>query len=370
MKNLFMFLVLGFLFPAMLLAQIDSLYEALAEAIEEDNGISEILVDLQKNPFNINTINREELKIFPFLNESHIDSIFAHRPYTQKRQVRKILDKDTYKLLRPFFIIKPIPRSFDLQITQRNYLPMYKVKGIKEKKFRGNEYDNYSKIRFQYSKSIVGGLLIQKDLGENEIYDHYSGFLQWQNRNIKIILGNYQMQFGHGLITDSPYAAQKSVFALAPLRSTNSGGRHYLSSSEFTSFSGIFTHYSRIKNLSFNMFYANTLRDGNIDYSNQYVIGINTSGYHRTENEYYKKDLIREITTGGNVIYNITETIEAGFFSANVNYKPSIIYDQITQTEKELRRNYFQFSGKQIEINSFFIYSHFQIHKFAKRNHQ
>ena len=180
MRYFFIFLFLGFLFPGIVHAQVDSLYEALNESIEEDNGLSEIFEELQRNPFNINTIAREELRVFPFLNESHIDSILAYRPFIQKRQVRQILDKDTYNFLRPFFVVKPIPKLLKVQFTQRNYLPMYKVKGIKENKFRGNEYDNYSKIRFHTSESITGGFLIQKDLGENEIYDHYSGFLQWQ----------------------------------------------------------------------------------------------------------------------------------------------------------------------------------------------
>ena len=180
MKILFIFLLFGFLLQGVLLAQIDSLFEALNESIEEDNGLSEILEELQRNPFNINTISKSELKNFPFLNETQIDSILQHRPFTQKREVRQILDKDIYKFLRPFFIVKPIPKLFTVQFTQRNYLPLYKVKGIKENKFRGNEIDNYSKIRFQYSESVNGGLLIQKDLGENDIHDHLSGFLQWQ----------------------------------------------------------------------------------------------------------------------------------------------------------------------------------------------
>jgi hypothetical protein len=365
MKNLFIFLFLGFVFPGIVLAQIDSLYEALNESIEEDNGMSEILEELQKNPFNINTVSREELRIFPFLNDSHIDSIFAHRPFSQKRQVKQIIDKEAYNFIRPFFIVKPVPQLFQMQITQRNTLPMYKVKGIKENKFRGNEYDNYSKIRFQNSESITGGILLQKDLGENEIYDHYSGFLQWQKNNLKIILGNYQVQFGHGLIMDSPYGMQKSIFTLAPLRTKNSGGRHYLSSSEFTGFNGIFAHYSPTNNLSANVYYANTLRDGNIDFSYQYVTGTNTSGYHRTDSEYNKKDLIKEKTVGGNLNYSISENIEAGLCAVTANFNPTFVYNLTTQSEKELRRNHFRFSGEQINLYSLFLHSNFESFEFS-----
>jgi len=365
MKNLFIFLLLGFLFPGIMLAQIDSLYEAFNESIEEDNGLSEIFEELQKNPFNINTISKEELRIFPFLNESQIDSILVNRPFSQKRQVRQILDKDSYKFLRPFFIVKPLTQLLKLQITQRNYLPMYKVKGIEENKFRGNEYDNYSKIRFQVSESISGGFLGQKDLGENEIFDHYSGFLQWQKNNIKIIFGNYQIQFGHGLIMDSPYALQKSIFTLAPLHTKNSGGRHYLSSSEFTGFSGIFAHYSPTNQLSANVYYASTLRDGNIDGSRQFISGLNKSGYHRTDSEYDKKDLLHEKIIGGNINYGVSENIEAGICASTVNYNPSLVYNSATQSEKELRRNYFQFSGDNIGLYSVFFHSHLEKFEFS-----
>ena len=365
MKHFLIFTLLLCVFPVIANAQNDSLYEALSESIEEDDGLSEILEELQKNPVNINTVSREELRIFPFLNESHIDSILSFRPYTQKRQVRKVLDKNTYNFLRPFFIVKPIPQLLNMQFTQRNYLPMYKIKGIEEDKFRGNKYDNYSKIRFQSSESISGGFLIQKDLGEDEIYDHYSGFLQYQYQDIKIILGNYQVQFGHGLILDSPYGLQKSIFTLAPARTKNSGGRHYLSSSEFTGFNGLFAHYSLTSKLATNIFYANTLRDGNIDDSNLYVTGINSSGYHRTESEFRKKDLIQEKTIGGNVQYIFSDNIAAGLCVASVNYNPSLIYNTSTQSENDLRRNHFQFSGEQINLYSLFFHSHFEMFEFS-----
>jgi len=365
MKYFYITIFCLIVFPAMASAQTDSLYEALSESVEDDDGLAEIFEELQQNPFNINTVSGDELKIFPFLNRSQIDSIFAHRPFSQKRQVRQILDKETYNYIRPFFVAKPVPQLFTAQFTQRNNLPMYKVKGIKENKFRGDEFDSYSRIRFRYFESITGGFLVQKDLGENEIHDHLSGFLQWQNQNIKIILGNYQVQFGHGLIMDSPYALQKSIFTLAPLRTKNSGGRHYLSSSEFTGFNGLFAHYSPIENLSANVFYANTLRDGNIDYSYRYVTGINTSGYHRTDSEFNKKDLIKENMIGGNVLYNFSENIETGFCAMTVNYNPSIVYDESSQSEKELRRNYFQFSGEQANLYSLFLHSHFESVEFS-----
>ena len=104
---------------------------------------------MERNPINLNTVSRDELKIFPFLNELQIDSIFTHRPFAQKRQIRQILNKETYNFLRPFFVVKPVPQLFSIQITQRNNLPLYKVKGISENKFQGNELDNYSKIRFK-----------------------------------------------------------------------------------------------------------------------------------------------------------------------------------------------------------------------------
>lgn len=365
MNRYFSTLFIGLVFPVIIFAQVDSLYEALNESMEEDNGFAEILEELEKNPMNINVVTRDELRIFPFLIDSQIDSIIAYRPFSQKRQVRQFLDNETYTFLRPFFVVEPVSQIFTAQITQRNNLPMYQVKGVAENNFRGNEFDNYSKIRFRYSEAISGGLLIQKDLGENEIYDHVSGFLQWQNQNIKIILGSYQIQFGHGLILDSPYAQQKSIFTLAPLQSNNSGGKYYLSSSEFTGFNGLFIHYSPLKNLFTNVFYTGTLRDGNIDDSYKYVTGINTSGYHRSRSEYDKKDLIHEKVTGGNVRYSFSDNIETGFCAVTVNYDPSLIFDESTQSEKELRRNYFRFNGDRVNLYSLFFNSHFESFQFS-----
>jgi hypothetical protein len=175
---------------------------------------------------------------------------------------------------------------------------------------------------------------------------------------MKIILGNYRVQFGHGLIMDSPYALQKSIFTLAPLRIKNLGGRHFLSSSESGGFSGIFAEYEFHPYFTANAFYANTLRDGNFDGTKQYITGIYYSGYHRTDSEFEKKDLIREITWGVNIQSEFSNRFGVGFCAARVNYHPSILYNYLTQSENALRRNYFQFSGEQINLYSLFLNTH------------
>lgn len=360
MKYIFIFLLLGFLFPYILNAQIDSLYEALSESQEEDDGFAEIYDELIRNPIDINYASEEDLRIFNFLSTTQIDSLIQLRPFNQKRQVRLILGKDTYKLFRPFFVVKPVPPDFKLRMTQRVQLPLDEVKGLRTKKFKGAGYESYSKLRISSGRNITGGLLSQKDLGESNIFDHYSGFVQWAdiNNDYKIILGNYRIQLGHGLVFSSPYSIQKSVFTLAPLRFRSSGGRPYLSSSESSGFTGLFVNYSAIDQFAFDVFYSNNLRDATFDDNSFLITGFDFTGYHRSQSELDKKNLLKEKTVGVHTNIEIFNTFNFGVIYSHVTFDPAIVFNEQTQSENNLRRDFYRFSDDHINLYSIYFNSH------------
>ncbi|MFC2088742.1 hypothetical protein ACFLSX_03995 [Calditrichota bacterium] len=353
---------MNFLFPAILNAQTDSLYEVLSESQEEDDGFAEIMEELILNPLDINFASTEDLQVFPFLSTSQIDSLIQNRPFNQKRQIRIVLGKETYKLFRPFFVIKPIPPDISFQMTQRVQLPLNKVKGLRTGKFSGTEYENYSKFRFASGRKITGGLLTQKDLGESNTLDHYSGFLQWTDTNnrYKIILGNYQVQFGHGLAFSSPYSIHKSVFSLAPLRVRNISGRPYISSSESSGFTGLFVNYSGTDYITFDLFYSNSLRDATFDPNSTLITGLDYSGYHRTNSEIDKKDLLKEEVIGSHTNFKIFEFFNVGLIYSHIDFNPAIVFDQQTQSENSLRRDFYRFSSDHLNMYSVSFNTHLQ----------
>jgi hypothetical protein len=239
-------------------------------------------------------------------------------------------------------------------------MPLNKVKGLRTRKFEGSGYENYSRLRFTSGRNISGGILTQKDLGENDFLDHYSGFLQWVDtkNKYKIILGNYQVHLGHGLAFSSPYSIQKSVFALAPLRFRSIGGRPFLSSSESTGFTGLFAHYAGLNYFTFDLFYSSNLRDATFDDSRTLLTGLEFSGYHRSESEIDKMDLLKENVIGSHAKINIFEYLDMGLTYARVDFKPSIIFDNRTQSENALRRDYYHFNGDQINLYSVYFNYH------------
>lgn len=355
MKFIVVFLFLfAFIFPMFCFAQSDSLYEALSESIEEDNGFAELIEELHKNPINLNSTSREDLEIFPFLSKDNIDSLITHRPYFKKNQVRKLLNKEAYKLFRPFFVLKPPVKAISIKVIQRMKMPLNKTKGLQSGKFLGGGFENYSRIRFNSGENLSGGLLSQKDYGEKDFFDHYSGFIKWNDLKNKYILvmGNYQVQFGHGLVFSSPYSIQKSVFALATLRLRSFGGRPFLSSSESSGFTGLYAHYGGLNYVSFDLFYSESLRDATFDKETLLITGLDYAGYHRTESEISKIDLIKEKLFGGHIKIYPFNWLNLGLTYAKVKFNPDITFNPDSKSGNDLRRDFFHFNGNQINLYS------------------
>jgi hypothetical protein len=324
-------------------SQIDSLYDVLGEDSDINEELNELLEQLASNPININSANKEDLQIFPFLGSEQIDIILHNQPYQNKRQLQLLLGTQAYRWFRPYFVVRKPKRKFRGDLVCRTQFTVEKNEGLKEGKYLGSQFAHFCRLRLFYYRNMKAGLLMQKDVGEPDLTDHITGHIQWQDSKsrLKLILGDYQIHAGQGLVFSSPYTLSKSAPVSSLLGKQYQHGRAYQSSNESEGFRGIFSSYKMFA-IGIAGFYSQKLQDAVIHQENREVIGIERSGYHRTKTEIEKKSIIKEVAYGTVVDFVAWGHNKIGFALLKSEYNPTI---ENEKNNRASRLNFFRFAG-------------------------
>jgi len=347
-------------------AQTDSSSGSTYDVFMEDESDDQnILLEYINSPLNINQASDSELRTFPFLTADQIKRLLKKRPFHKKNELRTILGSGTYNLFKSFFYIGKSENFFKWRYLSRIKHPLQKSVGIINKRYPGPVYDLYTQVKFSLGNSLSGGILVQKDAGELQHLDHISGFLRYSTDNdrFSIILGNFILHAGQGLIYSSPYSQQRSASASTAMRTRNFYTRSYLSANETAGFLGICARICISDNLSLSSFYSLIRRDGSVGIPGN-ITGFALSGLHRTTKENTNRDILEEKTMGGIVQLQIKKDLQLGATFMNTGYDPSINLKHEIDKDFDIRNNYFGFSGKSISAYSAFYklkigYCHF-----------
>ena len=137
----------------------------------------------------------------------------------------------------------------------------------------------YNRITLNYGEKFSGGILFEKDSGERKFNDHQSLFIEIKNilKLKKIIIGNYQMEFGEGLLFWNPYGFRKGSDGIYPIKKRSRGIIGYKSTFENGGLDGMSVN-GEVKFLNYYLFYSNR----NID-ANENVSGNITSLFNCQE---------------------------------------------------------------------------------------
>jgi hypothetical protein len=193
-----------------------------------------------------------------------------------------------------------------------------------------------------HSKDFSIGFVSEKDAGEKNFLDYYNFHVQVQNKGIvkNLVVGDYLMQFGQGMIFSAGFAAGKGSEPVYTTRRSNVGIRPYNSVVENGSFRGI---ANTIKNGNFEIttMAAFNRRDASVDLNEEtqedFFSSILSAGFHRTETEIANKNAIRETNLGGNILYKL-DHLQVGF---------SVLHTSFDKTfqKRELLYNRYEFVG-------------------------
>ncbi len=347
-----------FLFYSLLDAQEDTVshYSLLLDDFDfEEQAVSEedwqIIDELRKRysqPVNINAITREELQCFPFLNEQQIENILAYvyqHPLKTVYELQLIdgLDKSTLDYLIQLVTVEEIDTressSFKRILSKARHefstrfdFPFYKREGYNDK-FLGSSW--YSNIRYsmQASHRIEWGINLEKDsgepffaLGNRKGYDYLSYYFVFNNWGFlkRMIVGNYKLNFGEGLVLGFPGFIKHSLRSLLHFPSSTSLMRHS-SNDEYNYLSGIAATFQCSKNIDISLFYSFRKLDAHkVD---DHIETIYKNGLHRTEDDFSNRKRLNEQLIGGNFNFSHRDLLlgfTGTYLAYNYPYYPKL----------------------------------------------
>ncbi len=382
-------LTLGIIFGTHVNAQNFSAKENnIRQLIQEiignpSDGVSEELIESlyqnYLNPLDLNQVSRQELASLYLLSEKQLNAFFTYREKSgtllsiYELQAIPDFDLPTIHQLIPFVTVKT--ESFSIKSLQNslqkaNQYFLLRYAQYLETKKGFTEPDSRSKVRYEGSpmklfarykitlpKDFSAGFTLEKDEGESQVTDFTSFHFQIQNKGHwkNISLGDYQLQFGQGLVSAAGFYLGKGAETVLTTRRNHLGIRPYSSVMESNFFRGAAATY-QIKAFEITAFYSRMNRDANlaIDKSTNenYVTSLQTSGLHRTPSEISDKAVLTEENFGGDITFR-NKTFQSGFTFLQTNFS-------LPLQKADKAYNQFEFSGKENLLMSLHWSYHFQ----------
>ena len=303
----------------------------------DQNTIFEHLERFLKKPLAFNSATESQLKELTLLSDIQINAILAYRqkvgPLISKYELQAIpgLDIPTIKKILPFIqiadegqfqmSIREMLRQSASTVFLRWVRPIELSQGYKVSEngtppaYLGSPDRLYTRWQHSFENRISIGLVAEKDAGEQFFrgtnkggFDYYSGHVQLSNYNSwlkTLVLGDYTVNLGQGLICWQSFATGKSSFVNMVKR----GGkplRHYTAVNEAQFLRGVGLTVALGKYVEGTFFASHRKKDGNlnIDSSNagfpeERVSALQISGLHRTVGENFDRNSISETILGG-----------------------------------------------------------------------
>jgi hypothetical protein len=325
--------------------------EKLLETLEESSEQSELydlLLNLKQNPINLNTADMPELERIPVLTPSLREEIIKYRKrhsaFKSKDELLLIpgMDAELFELIAELVYVSPpalaIKTFSRFKLRSRISDQVDRPIGFKNGTYESSPQKLYNKLQYQLGERLHAGLLLEKDSGERRWDDLRLFYISSQiTKNLSLLVGNYQLEVGQGLVLWGPYGFSKSADAVFPIRKTGRGYRGYTSVDENAALFGGCAKLD-LADVTLTAFASRQQLDATA-ISEDAVSGLFDSGFHRTETEADKKDALTESVFGGRIQYARTNRWAIGgtfYFSS---------FDKEI-ANPDIARNRFDFRGR------------------------
>ena len=337
----------------------------------------DLLCELEQQPLDINQATREQLEQLPFLSAQQVEEIveylYRYGPMKSLAELRMIrsLDDGRRRLLTYFiFIGDRSQETGDSRLTARvlnelmatGRIPFYERKGDTGA-YQGYPYRHWLRYQLTYGDQLKAGIVGSQDAGEpffagkNRLgYDYYSFYLQLNHwRRIEtLVLGNYRVSMGMGLILNNSFGLGK-VSMLQNMGRPTSTLRAHSSRSSDGYLQGAAATVNITKGLTATGFISYRAMDATLNKDGT-AATIVTSGYHRTETELEKKNNLKNTTFGGNVRY------QANGYHAGFNLVGTHLNRELKPNTTALYRQYYAQGYDFLNVSADYGYVH---HRFS-----
>lgn len=362
---------------------ISGIIEVISEDIDESIDLSDIFNDLvyyYQYPLNINSANKEQLASLYILNDFQIASIIEYRDSIgQIYSVYELgylygFSTDQIELIKPFVFCGPIerqPQTINKKAMQyANHILIIRYQRVLEKQegyleltdsltedhnaksyYLGSPDKIYARYQFRLKDIIQAGIVMEKDAGEEFMsgsncagFDYYSGYVAYKNNSsfIKnVVIGDYYIQSGQGLLVWSGYGFGKTSY-ITSIAKSSAGIKGNTSADESHFLRGAAVKFGGEK---FNIIgYASShkIDAGNADSTEQSgsFNSFYETGYHATPSEIENEKQLRINSFGISGLY------VSNRFRAGVN--SNIILLNKTRLSSDYLYNAFSFIGNRL----------------------
>ncbi|WP_420577786.1 ComEA family DNA-binding protein [Ekhidna sp.] len=388
--------------------------ERLFQVQDEDvayEDIYESLLLYYSNKLNLNKVEPEELASLYILSPAQLSNYFTYRDQfgdllaVNELQAIPEMDIETIRLLRPFVTVEESVtdnRPFLQRIIQEenNYFLLRYSRRLEEQEgytpalpldttFVRDENDNitdtltsgptryagspdkiYGRFRTSRRDDFSLGFTFEKDNGEaftfnddQKGFDFYSYHFMLENKwgFDKIMLGDYQLQIGQGIVFGAGFNAGKGAETVNTTKRNSLGIRPYTSVLESGFFRGVGVSKS-FSDFELTLFYSKVQQDGNVQSDTtfsefeEFVNSIQITGFHRTPTELASRDQIEEESMGAVIEYSPHRRFAIGFSGLNSQYSRPL-------QRRPNNYNQFEFKGNHNYITS--AYTHYTWQNFT-----
>ena len=332
---------------------LDRLTQELFAEIQSDQvpyeDLYETLLQYYQTPINLNAATREEMRALLLLNENQITTLLRHREANgdllsvYELQSVEGYDLRTINRLLPFVSVlssnanasrgnlwQRIAREdnnvlylrYERVLQQRQgYTPPTRYQGLPTTRYLGSPDKMLIRYRVSHTKDFSVGFAMEKDAGEPLTWNPGNGqfgadyvsahlLLQERGRLKALALGDYQLQFGQGLLLSSGLGVGKGAETITTLRRSSVGVRAYSSLLENTFFRGGAATYQVAPTVQATAFVSHKNVDANLQQSrdslaqyDEFTSGLLYTGFHRTASEIANRHQLAETIGGGNLGY-------------------------------------------------------------------
>ena len=277
---------------------------------------TEVNSNLQRNTYNINTVSSETLSGLMILTPEQIHDFIQHRKQfgqflsLMELQVIPSWNLNTIKKLIPYLHFNKemnIQPGWKQRLKEGAHTLLYRTgnsrSGFSNKDSwitRNKQMLNY---KFKYSDRFQLGIMIEKDAGEKNIFDHVGIYALFKNRGIikDFIIGDYNINMGQGLAHWQGYAFGRSSNILSGYRQGN-----FIQAQTGTDENrfqrGLAINFKK-RNTEFGFFLSRLKIDANLVTDTlakkSWISSFLLSGIHRSESEMLDKDAVTKTSFGG-----------------------------------------------------------------------